>query len=391
MPPDAAVGHPAPIGSSGVDALVHRLHQSVIDERLDPVRERSAVLDLLRQAAPMLDAAVEVQVLARVSDRIAGLGPLASLLADESTTDVLVNGPGPVWIEQGGQLIETDVLVDDVEIRRIVERLTAASGRRADLRRPVVDVRLHDGSRAHVVLPPIAVDGPCLTIRRFGRTRLTLDDFAPPPLVDLLRSAVRDRMNMLVSGGTGSGKTSLLNAICAEFEETSRTITIEDAAELRLPGRQVVRLETRPASAEGLEAVEATDLVRAALRMRPDRIIVGEVRGPEALAMLWAMNTGHDGSMTTCHANSPADALRRLEHMALTGASRLDPSGIRHRIRAAIDLVVQVERTSDGRRRIVSIAEPGDSDHGDTEADLIELADTHSVRAVRNRAAREPR
>ncbi len=366
---------PEPVAARSVDELAAELHRHVISTRLDPSLDRDAVLDHLRALAPLLGAAEEVEVLAKVADRVAGLGTLASLLDDDATTDLLVNGPGPVWVERRGRMIRTDVTIDDGEIRRIIERLTAPSGRRADLRSPVVDLRLVDGSRAQVVLPPVAVDGPYLTIRRFGRVAVPLADFGPPEIVELLSDAVRQRANLVISGGTGSGKTTLLNALCGHFGD-ERIVTIEDAAELRLPGDQVVRLESRPATSEGINAVTIGDLVRASLRMRPDRVIVGEVRGPEAADMLWAMNTGHDGSMTTCHANSPSDALARLEAMALSASSGLDHEGVRQRIRSAVDLVVQVARCPDGRRSIISIGEPS-PDPGRPGIDA--LADAHHV------------
>ena len=377
--PDVASAH-------SVEDLATELHRLVVAGHLDPAGDRSAVLDELRRLAPLLGAAEEVQVLAKVADRVAGLGSLASLLGSDDITDVLVNGPGRVWVEQQGSLVETDVVIGEDEIRRIVERITAPSGRRVDLRNPIVDLRLLDGSRAHVVLPPVAVDGPYLTIRRFGPHVVPLGDFAPAEVVELLVQAIDDRCNLVVSGGTGSGKTTLLNALCGHLGPSERTVTIEDAAELRLPGDQVVRLECRPETSDGLTAVTIGDLVRASLRMRPDRLIVGEVRGSEAIDMLWAMNTGHDGSMTTCHANSPVDALRRLEAMALSARSGLDGAGIRQRIHTAVDLIVQLGRRSDGRRHITSIVEPALSP--DLGAIVGPIADADGVVGERSRPSR---
>ena len=379
MLPDLTTGR-------SIDDLAAELHRLVVAGHLDPTGDRSAVLDELRRLAPLLGAAEEVQVLAKVADRVAGLGSLAGLLAADDITDVLVNGPGRVWVEQGGGLIQTEVIVEEAEIRRIVERLTAPSGRRADLRNPIVDLRLLDGSRAHVVLPPVAVDGPYLTIRRFGRDAVPLRDFAPDDVVELLVQAIEARSNLVVSGGTGSGKTTLLNALCSHLRSDERTVTIEDAAELRLPGDQVIRLECRPETSDGLTAITVGDLVRASLRMRPDRLIVGEVRGPEAVDMLWAMNTGHDGSMTTCHANSPVDALRRLEAMALSARSGLDSSGVRQRIHTAVDLIVQLGRRPDGRRHIISIVEPALDP--DIDATVLPIADADRVVAPPSRPSR---
>ena len=240
-----------------------------------------------------------------------------------------------------------------------MERITAPLGVHVDRRNPIVDARLADGSRVSAVVPPLSVDGPCLTIRRFRVRAVTLGDLCPPEVEALLAEAVADRRNVVVSGGTGAGKTTLLNALGALLPSEERIVTIEDTAELRLPGAHVVRLEARPASADGIGLVTIADLVRAALRMRPDRIVVGEVRGPEALAMLQAMNTGHEGSLSTCHANSPADALRRLETMVLSGASALPLAAVREQVRSAVDLVVQVARAADGGRAVVAVDEVG--------------------------------
>jgi pilus assembly protein CpaF len=230
------------------------------------------------------------------------------------------------------------------------------TGARADRSRPLADARLPDGSRVHVVVPPLAVDGPCITIRRFGARAMALDEVAAPVVADMLRAAVAERRQIVVSGGAGAGKTTLLNALAGHIDPDERIVTVEDAAELRLPGRHVVRLEARPPSVEGRGEVTIRDLVRAALRMRPDRIVVGEVRGPEALDMLQAMNTGHDGSLSTLHASSPTDALRRLETMVLTGADLPLPA-VREQIASAVDLVVQIARRADGSRRVVAVAE----------------------------------
>jgi pilus assembly protein CpaF len=269
----------------------------------------------------------------------------------------MVNGPGRVWVERHGRLERVEIDIDSATIYRLIERIVGPLGLRIDRSSPLVDARLPDGSRVNAVVPPLSVDGPCLTIRRFGARRLRLAQSCPPGVAELLGWAVGARCNLVVSGGTGAGKTTLLNALAGEIPPGERVITVEDAAELRLPGEHVVRLESRPANAEGFGEVTLRQLVRNALRMRPDRIIVGEVRGPEALDMLQAMNTGHEGSLSTCHANGPADALRRLETMVLTGSVALPLVAVREQVSAAIDMVVQVARRLDGTRAVVEVAE----------------------------------
>ncbi len=246
-------------------------------------------------------------------------GPLEPILADPEVTEVMVNGPGRVWVERAGRLERVPVALDTPAIEHLIEKVVAPLGLRVDRSSPLVDARLPDGSRVNAIVPPLAVDGPCLTVRRFGARAIPLAAFAAPSVVALLAWAVAARLNVLVSGGTGAGKTTLLNALAGCIPPGERVVTVEDAAELRLPGEHVVRLEARPANAEGAGEVRIRELVRNALRMRPDRIVVGEVRGPEALDMLQAMNSGHEGSLSTCHANSPDDALRRLETMVLMG------------------------------------------------------------------------
>src|SRR5919106_1256507 len=302
------------------------------------------VHDAVELEAPLLAAEQVAGVVSRVRARIGGLGPIEPLLADPQVSDVLVNGPGPVWIERSGRLERTALQLDRSAIDLLVERVVAPLGLRADRTTPVVDARLPDGSRVHVVLPPLAVDGPAVTIRRFRAAAIPVGDFCPPAVADLLVAAVDAGLNMVVCGGTGAGKTTLLNALCGHLAFGERVVTVEDTAELRLPGDHVVRLETRPATPDGLAAVEVRELVRAALRMRPDRIVVGEVRGAEALDMLQAMNTGHDGSLSTVHANGTADALRRIETMALMGAIDLPLTAVREQVLGAIDLLVQVVR-----------------------------------------------
>jgi pilus assembly protein CpaF len=269
----------------------------------------------------------------------------------------MVTGPGRVWIERAGALERTDVSLTAPEIDHIIEKIVGPLGLRVDRSSPAVDARLPDGSRVHAIVPPLAIDGPYLTIRRFRARVVELDEFcASAAVVGFVRGIVRERRNVIVCGGTGSGKTTLLNALAGAIP-SGRIVTVEDAAELRLQQDHVVRLEARPANAEGVGRVSIRDLVRNALRMRPDRIIVGECRGAEALDMLTAMNTGHEGSMSTCHANSPTDALRRLETMVLLAGEGLPLDAVRDQLHAAIDVVIEVGRGRDGRRRITSVVE----------------------------------
>jgi pilus assembly protein CpaF len=301
-----------------------------------------------------------------------------------------VNGPGPVWVERGGELVRTDIRLTRQAIDLLVERVTAPLGLRADRATPVVDARLADGSRVHVVLPPLAVDGPAVTIRRFGATAVRLGAFCSPDVERLLGRAMAVGYNLVVAGGTGAGKTTLLNALCGLLPASERVVTVEDAAELRLPGDHVVRLETRPATADGLAAVGVRELVRAALRMRPDRIVVGEVRGAEALDMVQAMNTGHGGCLSTCHANGPVDALRRIETMALLGDGRGVPLGaVRSQMAGAIDLVVHVVRTGGARRRVAGVAEVVEP--GRLAADGVEVRPLVDGDRVVARCSRPPR
>jgi pilus assembly protein CpaF len=330
---------------------------------VDPstIVNESLVARIVREEAPLLDPALAERAVADVLADITGLGPLEALLRDVAVSEVMVNGPGRVWVERAGALECTDVTVSAGEIDHIIEKIVGPLGLRVDRSSPAVDARLPDGSRVHAIVPPLAIDGPYLTIRRFRARVVELDVFATPEVVALLRAVVRERRNVIVCGGTGSGKTTLLNALAGAIP-SGRIVTVEDAAELRLHQEHVVRLEARPANAEGVGRVSIRDLVRNALRMRPDRIIVGECRGAEALDMLTAMNTGHEGSMSTCHANSPADSLRRLETMVLLAGEGLPLDAVRDQLHAAIDVIVEVGRGRDGRRRIASVvevAEPG--------------------------------
>lgn len=311
--------------------------------------------ELLAEEAPLLAAEEAARWARRLAVDLVGLGAIEALLEDPDVSDVLVNGPGPVWVERHGRLERTDRVLDAPAVHRAIERLVAPLGLRADRAHPVVDARLPDGTRVSAVLPPLAVDGPVLAVRRHRRASLPLERFCDPTRAGVLRRWVEQRWNLVVYGATGAGKTTLLNALAAELPAGERVVTIEDVAELRLPGEHVVRLEARPGTAEGTGRVGVRELVRAALRLRPDRIIVGEVRGAEALDMLWALSTGHRGSMSTLHADGPADAVRRLEALALTGTDALPAAAVRAQVCAAVDGLVGVARGADGSRAVVGL------------------------------------
>ncbi len=355
----------------GVKAAIHRkLIQKLNLDRLNEVnreevrREVSQILEALvvGESTPM-NLQERERLAQEVLDEVFGLGPLEPLLADPTVSDILVNTYKHVYIERKGMLEATSVQFrDDVHLMGIIDRIVSAIGRRVDESSPMVDARLADGSRVNAIIPPLAVDGPCLSIRRFGRDPLTADDLLnnnslTPAMLDLMRGCVKARLNILISGGTGAGKTTFLNVLSSFISNRERIVTIEDAAELQLHQDHVVRLETRPPNIEGKGAIHQRQLVINSLRMRPDRVIVGEVRSEEALDMLQAMNTGHDGSLTTIHANTPRDALARLETMVAMASLNLPESAIRRQISSAIDVVVQVSRLSDGRRKVVSLAE----------------------------------
>jgi pilus assembly protein CpaF len=321
------------------------------------------VHDLVEEEAALLGAEDRDAVEALIVRDTVGLGPLEELLADPTVEEVMVNGPGSVYVERRGRIEPAGVTFpSEEELRNAIERILAPLGRRIDELSPMVDARLADGSRVNVVIPPLAIDGPALSIRRFGASRP-----GPSELVELgtltlaqcelLERAVAGRRSVLVSGGTGSGKTTLLNALSSFIAAGERVVTIEDAAELRLQQPHVVRMESRPASVEGRGEVTVRDLLRNALRMRPDRIVIGEVRGPEALDLLTALNTGHDGALSTVHANSPGDALSRLETLALMAGLGLPHGAIAEQVQRGVDLVVHLERSSDGARRVTEIAE----------------------------------
>lgn len=355
------------------EALLGRLHRRVIDDRVlasGPPTSRSQAVDLLAPIVaaeePLLTDGRVREVAGLLAARVTGLGRLETLLDDPSVTEVLVNGPGSVWVERQGRLQVAPITMDRAAIERVIERILTPLGLRCDRSSPVVDARLPDGSRLHAVVPPVAVDGPYLTVRRFAARPLPLEAFGgDDTLTSLLDWAVRAGWNLLVSGGTSSGKTTLLNALATRIPARERVVTIEETAELRLPLEHVVRLEARPANAEGAGSVTVEDLVKAALRMRPDRLVVGEVRGSEALHMVDALNTGHEGSLSTIHANTPVDALERLGALAGRGgdAGRSYACSQLHR---SVDAVIQLSRAVSGQRRIDEVAEvvaaaPGES------------------------------
>jgi pilus assembly protein CpaF len=367
------------------DAVLASVHDHLIGAERGGDVDPEEIIDAVRARAPLLPTAEARRLAGAVAARISGLGPLDPLLADPAVSEVMVNGPGPVWIERHGALERTGVVLDQRAIDLLVERICSPLGLRVDRTSPVAEARLPDGSRVHVVLAPLAVDGTSVTVRRFSARPISLAELCPPGVAELLAWAVAARCNIVVSGGTSAGKTTLLNALGACLPPTERIVTVEDAAELALPGDHVVRLEARRPTPDGLGAVTVRDLVRSALRMRPDRILVGEVRGPEALDMLQAMNTGHEGSLSTCHANSPADALRRLETMILQGAVALPLAAVRDQITSAIDLVVQVSRLADGRRGVVAVAEVAT---GGRSARVRPIADHRGLQDLPQRPAR---
>ncbi len=324
---------------------------------------REITMRLMNEESVTLSLEQRQVVIRTIEDEVMGLGPLEPLLADSTVSDVLVNGAKSVYVERRGKLELTDVKFhSDLHLMNIIDRIVTAVGRRIDESSPMVDARLKDGSRVNAIIPPLALDGPMLSIRRFAVELLSVEDLIrigtlTEPAAKVLQAVVKARMNVLVSGGTGAGKTTMLNILSGFIPETERIVTIEDSAELQLQQNHVVRLETRPPNIEGRGEVMARDLVRNSLRMRPDRIIVGEVRGAEAMDMLQAMNTGHDGSLTTVHANSPRDALSRIENMVSLTGIQFPTKGLRAQIASAIHVVLQVERQEDGKRRLVSVSE----------------------------------
>jgi pilus assembly protein CpaF len=321
------------------------------------------VSEIATEQRIQLNELEEVALAIELTDDMVGLGPLEPLLEDDDVTDVLVNGPFDVFVERRGKLERTSARFRDAQhLVGVAQRIAAAIGRRIDEASPMVDARLADGSRVNIVLPPLVLNGGTISIRKFPRHALTLDTMVrqqnlSSELAHLLRIAARSRLNIVISGGTGSGKTTLMNAVSQHIDTSERIITIEDAVELRLQQPHVVQMETRPPNIEGVGHIPQRELVRNALRMRPDRIIVGEVRGPEAFDMLQAMNTGHDGSMTTVHANSPRDALYRIENMVMMANLSLPLKAIRMQVASALNLIVHIERMRDGVRRVQNVAE----------------------------------
>jgi pilus assembly protein CpaF len=371
-----AAVRPSPDGHvpDALSEVKDRIHSALITELGPQLAAAELNTDLLRErvrnevrarlaAERGLALADRDRLVEEITDDTLGHGPIEKLLADDSVTEIMVNGADDVWIERRGRLYETNVrFSDDAHLRRIITKIASQVGRRIDESSPLLDARLPDGSRINAVLPPLSLSGPLLTIRKFGRQRFDLEDMIRlgtlnRSAVDLLEACLRSELNILVSGGTGSGKTTLLNAMSTVISDDERIVTIEDAAELRLNQQHVLRLESRPPNIEGEGEISIRDLVRNALRMRPDRIIVGEVRGAEALDMLQAMNTGHDGSLSTIHANSPRDALARVETMVLMAGFDLPVRAIRQQVASALDLIVQLERSADGTRRVTAITE----------------------------------
>ncbi len=347
-------------------SIIEDLGRQIFQANVDPAALKAKVTTEIGTRLAQEDWLARddrAQLGADIADDILGHGPLERLLADDTVTEIMVNGPSDIWIERKGKLLQTSVrFSDESHLRRIINKMVATVGRRIDESVPMVDARLPDGSRVNAIIPPLSLTGPLLTIRKFSKKRWNLDDLIrmeslSTETADFLRRCIQAELNILVSGGTGTGKTTLLNALSTAIPEEDRIVTIEDSAELRLNQRHVLRLECRPSNVEGQGAVEIRDLVRNALRMRPDRIIVGEVRGPEALDMLQAMNTGHDGSLCTAHANSSRDALSRIETMVLMAGYDLPLRAIRQQVCSALDLIVHLERLVDGSRRVTTITE----------------------------------
>ncbi|MGQ0677631.1 MAG: CpaF family protein [Rhodospirillales bacterium] len=370
--PAASIDQPQLSGS--VDGIKRRI-QPILLKRLDlavasalprnelQVQITEVVSEILAEEHININMAEQRALVTTMLNDMLGLGPLEPLLADETVSDIMVNGPERVFVERRGKLEQTDIKFrDDEHVMNIATRIVSRIGRRVDESVPLADARLPDGSRVNIIIPPLSIDGPSISIRKFSKKKITLDIMErqgnmSPQMARVLKIAGRTRLNILISGGTGSGKTTLLNAISHMIDPTERVVTIEDAAELQLQQPHVVRLETRPPNLEGLGEISQRDLLKNALRMRPDRIILGEIRSGEALDMLQAMNTGHDGSMGTIHANNPREALIRLENMVAMSGVKLPNEAVRSQIAAAIQLIVQVSRMRDGMRRVVRMTE----------------------------------
>ncbi len=365
---------PSRQSSNDFEALKSHIHGKLV-EKLDLTRLNELEGDSLRREIrvvvehlcdtenPLLNRSERERLVEEVLDEAFGFGPLELLLKEEGVADIMINGPKNVFLEKNGRIIKSDVTFrDNDHLLQILDRIVSRVGRRVDETSPMVDARLPDGSRLNAIIPPLALDGPSLTIRRFGSNPLTLEDLLKfgaftPEMVMFLEGAMKARLNIIISGGTGSGKTTLLNTLSSFISNENRIITIEDAAEIQLQQEHVLRLETRPANIEGKGRVTATDLVKNALRMRPDRIIIGECRGGEALDMLQAMNTGHDGSLTTVHSNNPRDAISRIETLVNMSGCELPMSAIRKQIASAVHLIIQASRLQGGPRKVTYITE----------------------------------
>jgi pilus assembly protein CpaF len=372
-----STSRPAIVMSTGPDPFAevkNRIHLAVIGElgpqlfnsSMDPMALRERVVADIRahlSTESGISRDDRERLVSEISDDILGHGPIERLLADDSVTEIMVNGPYDIWVERQGRLYQTTVRFnDDSHLRRIINKMVAQVGRRIDESSPMVDARLPDGSRVNAVIPPLSLSGPLVTIRKFANKRLDLNEMIrlatlSEETVDFLQRCIHAQLNILICGGTGTGKTTLLNALSAAISDSERIVTVEDAAELQLKQAHVLRLEGRPKNIEGQGEITIRDLVRNSLRMRPDRIIVGEVRGAEALDMLQAMNTGHDGSLTTVHANAPRDALARIETMVLMAGYDLPLRAIRQQVASALDMIIHLERLEDGSRRVTAITE----------------------------------
>ncbi len=377
--PDGAIRRPATSSSllqtnEALTELKYKLHQRLIEELdpakldgLEPAKAREAVetaaRTLIAQEMPGIVGVTRDELVSAVADEVLGLGPIEPLVKDSSVSEIMVNAPDTIFYEKEGRLYLSPIRFRDAgHIQRIAERIIAPLGRRVDESSPMVDARLADGSRVNIIIPPVAPKSPTITIRKFREDKMTTEDLIATgtltnDLCDFLKACIQVRLNIAISGGTGTGKTTLLNALSAFIPDTERIITVEDPTELRLQQGHVVSLEARPPSLEGKGEVTQRDLVRNCLRMRPDRILVGEVRGSEAFDMMQAMNTGHEGSLTTVHANSPRDALARIENMILMAGLELPMHAIREQMASAIDMVIQIARLPDGSRKVVAVTE----------------------------------
>ena len=358
-----------------MNSVIEYVNTSALKKQ-ENVNLKSVIAELVNRYGADVPRQDRLRVMQEIHNEVVGLGPLEELMEDKSISEIMVNGPKQIYVERKGRLeLSTVTFEDDAHVMKIIDRIVSRIGRRCDEANPMVDARLEDGSRVNAVIPPVALNGPTITIRRFNSSPLQVSDLINGnsmnfAMAAFLEACIKGKCNVIVAGGTGSGKTTLLNVLSGFIPENERIVTIEDAAELQLKQDHVVTLESRPANIEGVGAISIRDLVRNALRMRPDRIIVGEVRSGETLDMLQAMNTGHDGSITTVHANSPRDVISRLETMVLMGGMELPVKAIRDQVSAAIDLIVQQARFRDGSRKIVSISEVVGM-----EGDMITLQD----------------